>query len=181
MKNYGLMNGYKFKYNRVENKALFSDDNQYSSKYIIELNIYNNIDILIYSIRMSESDCIRVIDELSKYLYDLFGLGEHCLIKLPMTNNRCTNLQFNNVAPKNGPVYIDSLNEEREHELVIVECQSDSSLQILKIYLSNTEVEELIFELYFNGLIDIALDFQQSAYVDEIIGRIFGSNWFNCN
>ena len=55
----------------------------------------------------------------------------------------------------------------------------NSMTKILSIPMSCTEVEEFVYNLYFVGLMDLNLPDELLERLDEIIGRIFGSNWYN--
>ena len=68
MNKHRLMNGYRFEYKKYDNQ-IFNDRN---SKSIIEVILYDNLDVPIYKFRISELDCIRIIDNLTQYLYNLY-------------------------------------------------------------------------------------------------------------
>ena len=171
MSKHRLMNGYRFEYKKYDNQ-IFNDTN---SKSIIEVILYDNLDVPIYKFRISELDCIRIIDNLTQYLYNLYNNGYTCSIQLPITLDHRPSIHLSDVGA-NAKYMDDDMSETRHHILTIID-----TVQIANIPMSDTEMEEFIFELYFNGLIDSVLDINQSQFVDEIMGRVFGSNWFNCN
>jgi len=56
--------GYVFEFSRVSNNVTFKDDDTIS-KNIIILNIKNTIGVIVYTIRMNETECIRLMDVIT--------------------------------------------------------------------------------------------------------------------
>lgn len=177
--------GYVFEFSRVSNNLIFKDDNTIS-KNIIVLNIKNTIGVIVYSIRMNETECIRLMDVITMYMFDFYDLGNECRIHLSISNNgKIPILHFHNIDERyiNNPNYNDPhFSEYRSHILSIYEADmndQNSYTQILSIPLGDTEVSDFVFNLYFNGLIDLVFPAEVEERLDIIMGRIFGDNWHN--
>lgn len=188
--NQKLALGYQLEFSRKSNNLSFSNDDTIF-KNIITIDIKNNIGILLYSIRMNEGDCIRLLDYITAYLYDFFDWGDTCDIKLSLSTTTATKypiIHFQNITKQinenenNVTYYNRSLEEYRYHEMSILEADMNnpnSMMKILTIPMSSSEVEEFVYMLYFNGLMDLVLPEELLNKLDEIIARIFGENWFN--
>lgn len=182
MNKYGLAYGYKYKILRHDN-IFISDNMQNLDKYTIELQFYNNIGILIYSVKLNESDIINIIDTFSLFLC---GYNNNSSIKLHLNNNKYPVIELSNIGYNNeSELMVDGdLSEYRCYQISIFEVDMNDQNSItlfLKIPMGMTEIEEFIFDLYFNGLSDIVFPDNILNKLDECIGRIFGSNWFNYN
>ena len=115
-------------------------------------------------------------------MYDFYGLGGKCSITIQTGINTSTTINFSNfehVDQTKKEFQNESFGELRECCLTFFDNNDNNTVQIAKIPISISELEEFIFELYFNTIIDLVLNEEQSEYVNEIIGRVFGSNWFN--
>lgn len=177
--------GYRFEFDRQSDIVLFKDDNTIFNN-IISINIKNNIGVIIHSIKMNEGDCICLLDYITAYLYDFFDWGDECNIILNISSassNKHPMIHFQNITNKVNPGNINyqnpSLSELRVHELSILESDGCSTVKILTVPMSNSEVEEFVYNLYFVGLMDLTLPQELLEKLDEIIARIFGDNWYN--
>ena len=182
--------GYRLEFDRVSSNTTFTNDDTISRNIII-INIKNNIGVIVYSIRMNEADCIRLLNYITIYLYDFYGWGDTCDIKLSLassTTGRIPIIHFQNISNQinkdNQSYYDNSMDEYRYHEMTIYEADTNnlnSNIKILSIPMGCTEVEEFVFNLYFTGLIDLTLPEEILEHLDEIMARIFGEGFWNYN
>ena len=181
--------GYKMEFDRVSSNTSFKDDDTISRNIII-INIKNNIDVIVYTIRMNEADCIKLLDYITAYLYDFFDWGDRCDIKLSLassTTGRVPIIHFQNISNninENNQIYYDrSMDEYRYHEMSIYELDTSNNqyIKILSVPMGCTEVEEFVYWLYFTGLMDLTLPEEILEHLDEILARIFGEGFWNCN
>ena len=181
--------GYRFEFRRQSSNVSFEDDNTLSRNIII-IDIKNTIGLTIYSIKMNEAECIKLIDYITGYAYDFYSMNPNreCEISISnTTNGKHPVLYFHDIDNRfiNNPNYKNAtLNEYRSHILTIYEVDminQNRYVQILTIPMSDTEVSDFAFNLYFNGLIDLVLPTEVNERLDLYMGRIFGDNWHNTN
>ena len=180
--------GYKLEFDRQSSNTLFKDDDTISRNIII-INIKNSIGVTIYSLKMNEADCIRLMDYITIYLYDFYDWGDECNIKLSISSSSTGKypiIHFQNISNQintdNKNYIYTNVGEYRYHELTIIEADANNSMtKILSVPMANTEIEEFVFNLYFVGLMDLVLPDEIYQKLDDILCRIFGDNWYNYN
>ena len=172
-----LAGGTIFEFTRHENQAMFSDDTADTSRYIIKCDIKNNIGIVIYTFTMNESDTLRFIDCGGNFLYYFSDTGSNMYIGLPMSNSSSGHYpsfeltisnryidedEFNNMPS----IYFNSDTQEcRYYDFVVYDAKEHyRENQILKIPMSCSELEDLLFQICLTANINFG------EYLDEHFG-----------
>lgn len=149
---------YTVKFKRFDSTVSFADS--YSGGYIVECKFFNNIGSEIYSFRMNESDCLRLLENMSVFLYEFDYTGSSMFIELCLENNhqeyyptiylfkssRCGEPEE---FEQFGAWFYNKDNEEvRYIDFTLLNYRGNNQEDIiLKIPLGATELESFIFEL----------------------------------
>ena len=178
---------YKFDIQRYDGKGNFTNTNE-CGNYIIEIKIYNNIGVEMYKIRMNELDLVRVVDNMSFYQYET-GFESYASIVIglnPMNNCsqfmnepriKLTRVVEDMIPPEfYGVIFDKKMDEYRDNHLLIYDYNyyTKTETPILSIYISDTELDELTYDLYFVGLIDIPLPNDSIATLENMLTRMYG-------
>ena len=178
--------GYKFEFSRSSANVTFKDDNTMSRNIII-VDVKDTIGRTIYSIKMNESECIKLMDCITMYMYEFDDINANCEVVISTTTNgKYPVLAFHNMDEryKCDKNYTNELMEYRGHILSIYEVDTNnqnSYIQILNIPMGETEISDFVFNLYFSGLIDLVLTPEVNDRLDLIMSRVFGDMWFTCD
>lgn len=175
----GLENG--FSYNIVRYNNPFPNSSDELNNYIIEIQFINNIGIVVYSCRINGNDILNILDNFTLFLCGLCFNTSEINVKLQPHNNKIPIIELSNLYKDNLSIS-PRLHEYRCYQLSIYEADMNNQnhiIQILKIAMGETEINDFLFNLYFNCLSDIILPTDTLNKLDEYVGRVFGSNWFN--
>lgn len=161
-----LAGGVVFEFIRFENQTHFIGQDQ-SSRYIISCNIKNNIGVIIYSFKMDESDTLRFIDCAGNFLYYFTDTGSSMYIGLPMANStdqHYPSIELLNTSrfsceeemnESNSIYFNNDTMEYRYFDLTIYDSKDHyNENQILKLPMSCSELEDLIFKICLTAHID---------------------------
>lgn len=149
---------YKVTFKRYNSTVNFTDAP--NCGYIVECKIFNNIGSEIYSFRMNESDSLRLLENMSVFLYEFDYTGSSMYIGLCLENahqgyyptfylyksSRCGE---EDEYEQFGPWFYNKDNDEvRYIDFTIMNDRGNNNEDIiLKIPLGATELESFIFEL----------------------------------
>ncbi len=162
-----LAMGFIFEFIRFTNLVRFVDDPNVTSSYIIQCNIKNNIGVVIYSFKMNEADTMRFIDSVGNFLYYFTDTGSTFYIGLPASNS--TDGHYPSFEFLNSNRFIDEddfystqsvyFNQEtgecRYFDLTIYDAKDHyAENQILKLPMSPSEVEDLMFQICLTANVD---------------------------
>ena len=180
-------NMYKLDIKRYDGKGNFITDSN-SGNYIIEIKVLNNIGVEIYKFRMNEIDLVRVVDSLSFYEYETgFESYASMVIGLNPLNN-CSQFQTEpriklmrvpeyDIPPEfNNIIFNKEMEEYRDNHLTIYDYNYYTKVEtpILSVYISDSELDELTYDLYFVGLIDIQLPNEAISTLETMFTRMYG-------
>ena len=162
-----LAEGIVFEFTRFTNLVNFADDPNVTSSYIIQCNIKNNIGVIIYSFKMNEADTMRFIDSVGNFLYYFTDTGSSYYIGLPVSNS--TNGHYPSFEFINTNRFVDDddflatqsiyfnndTGECRYFDLTIYDAKDHyAENQILKIPMSPSEIEDLMFQICLTANVD---------------------------
>ena len=162
-----LAEGIVFEFTRYDNLTRFTDDPNITSSYIINCNIKNNIGVIIYSFKMNEADTGRFIDAVANFLYYFVDTGSSYYVGLPIsnsTNGHYPSFEFVNTnrficdedyANTQNIFFNRDTGECRYFDLTIYDAKDKfADNQILKIPMSPSEIEDLLFQICLSANID---------------------------
>lgn len=160
-----LAMGFVFEFIRFTNLVRFVDDPNVTSSYIIQCNIKNNIGVVIYSFKMNEADTMRFIDSVGNFLYYFTDTGSYYIISLPNSNSNYhyPTFKFINTSRficeedmnQKNIFFNEDTDECRYFDLVIYDSFNKlEENQILKIPMSASEVEDLMFQICLTANVD---------------------------
>ena len=162
-----LAMGFVFEFTRYDNLTRFVDDPNSTSRYIIHCNIKNNIGVTIYSFKMNEADTMRFIDSVANFLYYFTDTGSSFYVGLSMansTNGHYPSFEFVNTSRficnedyQGVPTlyYNSDSGEYRYFDLTIYDAKDKfAENQILKLPMSPSEIEDLLFQICLTANID---------------------------
>lgn len=177
---------YKFEMQRYDCNSNIITTNS-NSNYIIEIRIKNNIGIEMYKIRMNEIDMVGVVDQISFYEYELQENFANILIRLNPCNNYNqigteTRMRIQRepeymIPPEIQPVIFDKNTDEyRNNHVQIFDYNYKTGIEtdILNIWISDTELDDLTFDLYFVGLMDVPLPDESIITLENMFTRMYG-------
>ena len=168
---------YTFKLKRYYNNLNFSDSD--CNQYIIECKIFNNINAEIYSFRMNESDCARLIENVSVFLYEFDYTGSSMYIGLCTDNNHlgyyptiylyksCRCGDEEDYEQFGAWFYNKDSDEVRYIDFTLLNDRGKAGQDVIfKIPIGATELEEFIYELCFVSDAEVVLpsDYDISYY-----------------
>lgn len=171
--------GYVFEFTRYDNHVRFKNDTGITSRYIIHCNIKNNIGVIVYSFKMNESDTMRFLDSVGNFLYYFTDTGCSYYIGLPISNS--TDGHYPSFEFINTNRFIDEddyqatqsiyfnpeTGENRYFDLIIYDAKDKyAENQILKIPMSPSEIEDLMFQICLTANVDFGIWLDQSGFDD---------------
>ena len=174
--------GYIFEFSRQDNLTRFIDDPNITSRYIIECNIKKNIGVTVYTFKMNESDTMRFIDCVGNFLYYFTDTGSSYYISLPASNS--SNGHYPSFEFINSNRFIDEADyestqsiyfnqetgESRYFDLTLYDAKDKfAENQILKIPMSPSEIEDLMFQICLTANIDFGSWLDESGFDEGTI------------
>jgi hypothetical protein len=177
-----LAGGIVFEFIRFDNQTHFIDEAQYSSRYIIQCNIKNNIGVTIYSFKMNEPDTLRFIDCVGNFLYYFQDTGSSIYIGLPIDNS--TNGHYPSFRLLNTTRFISEeemeninsiyfnvdTNECRYFDLTVYDAKDHYiENQIINIPLCCSELEDLMFKICLTAQIDFGQYLDQNFEDSDVL------------
>ena len=162
---YSPNNEFKFIINRYEN-SFYNINSNYN--YTIEFEIYNNLNILLLQLKLSEFDILKLFYELDQF------------INFINKNNVCIQLYSNNLRFEYYYFYFEKL-----YNMILFKLNQYSPFQnkfmnIIQFNLSNELFENFIYDILLNNIIDIDINIPDNLYNMKeklnIIKNIYYSN-----
>lgn len=162
---YSPNNEFKFIINRYEN-SFYNINSNYN--YTIEFEIYNNLNILLLQLKLSEFDILKLFYELDQF------------INFINKNNVCIQLYPNNLRFEYYYFYFEKL-----YNMILFKLNQYSPFQnkfmnIIQFNLSNELFENFIYDILLNNIIDIDINIPDNLYNMKeklnIIKNIYYSN-----
>lgn len=166
-----------FNISRRENQLWSCLDGQ--GKYIIDIDIKNNIGINIMKISFSEIDAIRILDSMSQFLTFGGGFGESMTIYINPNNTRLESPVFEFyrvILPDNQLVEEGGSNRDIRFKINQYSMVYRTDINLFTTFINEDELNELIFDIFFVGLIDI--EFEQvelNHELDNILSNLYNN------
>ena len=167
---------FKFVINRYENNLWNNDTDGH---FVITVDIFNNIGILITQLKFSEIDAIRILDAINNFQYEMeCQTGSSMYIYINANNLRLDNkiifLERLNVCPPDDYEMIDKY-YFRDISFKINQYSPfhQTIITIINIVLSQEELENLAFKLFFYTLIDIELPEKYNIELENLVQDLY--------
>lgn len=161
-----------FHISRVENQIAYYRKNW--GQYIIIIDIKNNLGTTITQLRFSELDAIRILDCMTQFTEWQSGSGESMIIQI----NPNTLQMFNQYIDLFRLPSIDAVDEEetifRDIQLKInhYSVQHGLYVPLVTLNISDDELNDLIFKIFFVALLDVQMDPNNEIIVEQLASRI---------
>ena len=170
--------GYRFIFSRHENSFT---EARVGNQFIIEIKVLDTFYNFITVIKMNEMDAIRTIDCIEAFLYE-FGHEDYSSYYIGFPNynmNECLSIKLerglHNMDLDNlPPAYIDNANDDiRDINFILGKYSniSETLTPILSFYLSDSELADFAYDLFFVGLIDLEIAEEES--LNRSIKKLF--------
>ena len=164
-------NEFKFDINRYDNQLWYDD---YSAKYIIEINIYNMVGVLVKTIRFDEIMALSICDSIADYI-DIVNSkvpSENYMIYINPNNFRFESYIIS-LDKTTAPIK-DMNGDERNIVFALKQYSPyyENMITIFTLYLSSEQLENLLYAIFFVGLIDAELPYPYNENLDDLAARI---------
>lgn len=153
-------------------------------QYIISIHIQNILGVELYKISFNEIEAVRILDQLNWFLYETEQqLYSSTTIQLE------SNIQYNTIdyiellwddIDEQNPFYYKSYEYLRNIKFTISSHnnQFGTIVPICTIYLSDEELNDFMFKLYFISLIDVELQQSYENELENVLSNLV-SNGYN--
>jgi len=162
-----------FHISRVENQIGYYRENW--GQYIIIIDIKNNLGTTITQLRFSEIDAIRILDCMTQFTEWGSGSGESMIIQINPNTLQMFN-QFIDLFRLPGVEYINNDGNEilRDIQLKINHYSPQHGLfaPLITLIISDDELNDLVFKIFFVALLDVQMDPDNEMIVDQLASRI---------
>ncbi len=152
------------------------------SKYIITLELYNNLNVKLYETKFNEIDAIRILNSFQSFL-DCEGQS-YANFSIYLNNPSNPRLDVSYFFVQN--IIRDdideldennNLNEDYYRDILfqwnIYNTFQEKIVNILNIYLKEEELMELCFDIFFVALLDTQLDPIYQNDIDNLALRLY--------
>ena len=160
--------------------------NNQESQYICILDLYNNLNIKLFSIRMTEYDVIRVVEEIITFIDYNQSFAPHHKTYIHMNTNNTTlsnfticlsiiqNIDDSSNAYQKSIFYNPVTDEYRDITFTFLEYNPiyEKLVPRINIIISISELFDFCFHLFFEFLIDIDIPMQFHDTI-EYLAEIF--------
>lgn len=165
---YSPLKQYKFEIQRSDNQLWYPENNEFS-KYLISIKIYDMLGIPITEIIFNEIDACRILDSIDSFINDMdsqtfSNMYIYTSVKNPTLSSHAFFLERLNVYfPDDNeinrtPQNWDPINLDVRDVLLQVKQYNpvhQIMLDMVSIQLSDEELYNLMYAIYFVALIDI--------------------------
>lgn len=167
--------------------SMFSMD---GSRYRIELIIKDILGVIITQISFSELDAIRILDSINVFLYDMDNqtLSDMSIYIDPNNGRLETNILYmirDDILRSefyNNPYYVNEMTgtyRDVKFELRKYSPYQETIIPILTFYISNEELNDFMFAIYFTCLIDIEIPTEYISSMEYIVQNLVDYGYLN--
>lgn len=167
--------------------SMFSID---GSRYRIELIIKDILGVIITQISFSELDAIRILDSINVFLYDMDNqtLSDMAIYIDPNNGRLETNILYmirDDILRSefyNNPYYVNEMTgtyRDVKFELRKYSPYQETIIPILTFYISNEELNDFMFAIYFTCLIDIEIPTEYISSMEYIVQNLVDYGYLN--
>lgn len=167
--------------------SMFSMD---GSRYRIELIIKDILGVIITQISFSELDAIRILDSINVFLYDMDNqtLSDMSIYIDPNNGRLETNILYmirDDILRSefyNNPYYVNEMTgtyRDVKFELRKYSPYQETIIPILTFYISNEELNDFVFAIYFTCLIDIEIPAEYISSMEYIVQNLVDYGYLN--
>ena len=168
-----------FTVTRTENQLWCAEENQ--GKYVININIKNNLGVNIIDIKFSEIDAVRILDCISTFLVDFdacSGTSMTVYINPNGTRLECPIFDMIRINSSQFEMY-DEESEEFSRDINFSVKQYSSIygtiVNICNVLINDDELENLAFTIFFVGLIDLDVPDELRWEIDNIATKFYSA------
>lgn len=158
------------------------------SRYIVELIVKDIVGVEINRVYFSELDTIRLLDSMNMFMFEFeCQLYSDMSVYLDPNNGRLeTNiihlLRDNIISYSDNPYFVNEMrgiNRDIRFELRKYCPTQETIIPILTFYVSNEELTDFMFIIYFSILIDIEIPLEYISSIESVVQNLVDYGYIN--
>lgn len=141
-------------------------------RYIITIDVKNNLGTTITQIRFSELDAIRILDSMTAFTEWGGGSGESMYIQInPNTTQLYDHIFY--LQRLNLPEYPDDqIIRDIKFDVNSYSKMHGQMVPLTTILLCDEELNDLVFKIFFVALLDVQMDPDNEEIISQLAERI---------
>lgn len=184
-------NQYNFHIERQDNQLWYPNGNEYS-KFLISIKISDMLGIPVTELKFSEIDACRILDSMNSFIHDF----EHqCYSDMYIyLSTKNPTLSYNMIYLQRLPAYFPDDDDQNQNYVNYDYNHNDirdvlfqikqynpvhgNIIDLLSIQISDEELSDLMFGIFFCSLIDIEIPTGQESVVENVVQNLMEIGYF---